>query len=51
MCVVVVPVFLLALLGLAGGADLALLGLLLVNVAMGVLGLGVVGLLLLVSFC
>ena len=48
---VVVPVILLALPGVAGGADLALLGVLLVNVAIVVLGLGVVGLLLVVSFC
>ena len=48
---VVVPVILLALLGVAGGADLALLCVLLVNVAIVVLGLGVVGVLLVVSFC
>ena len=48
---VVVPVLLLALLGVAGGADLALLCVLLVNVAIVVLGLGVVGVLLVVSFC
>ena len=48
---VVVPVMLLALLGVAGGADLALLCVLLVNVAIVVLGLGVVGVLLVVSFC
>ena len=46
-----VPVLLMALLGVAGDADLALLGSLLVNVAIVVLGFGVLGVLLVVSFC
>ena len=46
-----VPVLLLALLGVVGDADLALPGSLLVNVAIVVLGFGVVGVLLVVSFC
>ena len=48
---VLLHVLVLAVLGDDGDVDLALLGLLLVNVAIGVLGLGVVGLLLVVSFC
>ena len=45
-----VPVLLMALLGVAGDADLALLGSLLVNVAIVVLGFGVLGVLLVLSF-
>ena len=39
-----------ALLGVAGDADIALLGVILVNVASGVLGFGVLALLLVLSF-
>ena len=45
-----VPVLLMALLGVAGDADIALLGVSLVNVAIVVLGFGVLGVLLVVSF-
>ena len=48
---VVVPVILLDLLGVAGGAELALFCVLLVTVAIVVIGLGVVGVLLVVSCC
>ena len=44
------PVLLLALLGVAGDADIALLGVSHVNVAIVVLGVGVLGVLLVVSF-
>ena len=44
-------VILLALLGVAGGADLALLCVLLVNVVRGEPGSGGVGVLLIASFC
>ena len=46
-----VPVLLMALLGVAGDAGIALLGVSLVNVAIVVLGFGVLGVLLVVSFC
>ena len=46
-----VAVLLLALLGVAGDADVALLGVSHVNVAIVVLGVGVLGVLLVVSFC
>ena len=45
-----VPVLLMALLGVAGDADIALHGVVLVNVASGVLGFGVLALLLVLSF-